>query len=172
MSIAGVTGRVPVGAVLTIGLKGPSGAPTDRDRFYIKVPDSTRESARVIKLRPYNTARCAGCVKEGKTERNCPRLCFDAPDLAVRAGSRQSEDYFEGTGRPEDHGRRFPQSPNCPPALEMARQPKRLVMLSDGKSGVSGHRVSNDLCEFAGPSSAVKPQWEPLDAGFCFQPPL
>ena len=26
MSIAGVTGRVPVGAVLTIGTKGPSGA--------------------------------------------------------------------------------------------------------------------------------------------------
>lgn len=36
--IKGVEGTVPVGAVLTVGHKGPSGAPTDTDRFFIVVP--------------------------------------------------------------------------------------------------------------------------------------
>lgn len=35
-TIAGLVGPDPVGAVLTIGTKGVSGAPTDRDRFYLK----------------------------------------------------------------------------------------------------------------------------------------
>lgn len=39
--IEGLRGKEPVGGVLTIGTKGPSGAPTDRDRFWIKVPDSS-----------------------------------------------------------------------------------------------------------------------------------
>lgn len=36
--IEGLEGRVPVGAVLTVGTKGPSGAPTHNDRFYFKSP--------------------------------------------------------------------------------------------------------------------------------------
>jgi len=36
--IEGLEGRVPVGAVLTVGTKGPSGAPTHNDRFYFKTP--------------------------------------------------------------------------------------------------------------------------------------
>ena len=39
--IEGLRGKEPVGAALTIGTKGPSGAPTDRDGSYIKVPDSS-----------------------------------------------------------------------------------------------------------------------------------
>ena len=35
-SIAGLVGRDPVGAVVTVGKKGDNGAPTDRDRFYFK----------------------------------------------------------------------------------------------------------------------------------------
>lgn len=34
--IAGLQGREPIGAVLTIGTKGENGAPTHRDRFYFK----------------------------------------------------------------------------------------------------------------------------------------
>jgi len=41
-SIIEVTGREPVGAVLTIGEKGPSGAPTNTDRFFVKEPQETR----------------------------------------------------------------------------------------------------------------------------------
>jgi hypothetical protein len=36
--LAGIEGRVPVGATITIGTKGDNGAPTDRDRFYFKLP--------------------------------------------------------------------------------------------------------------------------------------
>jgi hypothetical protein len=36
--IAGLQGREPIGAVLTIGHKGPTGAPTDTDRLFIVVP--------------------------------------------------------------------------------------------------------------------------------------
>lgn len=35
-SIAGLVGRDPVGAVVTVGTKGANGAPIDRDRFYFK----------------------------------------------------------------------------------------------------------------------------------------
>ena len=38
MSIEGLKGREPVGAVLTIGHKGPKGAPEQTDRFYLVVP--------------------------------------------------------------------------------------------------------------------------------------
>jgi hypothetical protein len=34
--IKGLTGTVPISAVLTIGKKGPTGAPVEKDRFYIK----------------------------------------------------------------------------------------------------------------------------------------
>lgn len=33
--IAGLTGREPIGAALTIGIKGSNGAPTEKDRFHI-----------------------------------------------------------------------------------------------------------------------------------------
>lgn len=42
-TIREVTSREPVGAVVTIGQKGPSGAPTDTDRFFIKDPSEIRQ---------------------------------------------------------------------------------------------------------------------------------
>ena len=36
--IAGLKGREPVGAALTIGIKGANGAPTEKDRFHIVWP--------------------------------------------------------------------------------------------------------------------------------------
>lgn len=33
--IAGLTGREPIGAALTVGIKGANGAPTEKDRFHI-----------------------------------------------------------------------------------------------------------------------------------------
>ena len=46
--ISGVTGREPVGAVLRIGKKGPKGAPTDRDRFYICQPRADSSKSRPL----------------------------------------------------------------------------------------------------------------------------
>lgn len=59
--IAGLTGREPVGAALTIGIKGPSGAPTNTDRFYFVLPhDEKRGEITVRPLHPsfsaYNDA--------------------------------------------------------------------------------------------------------------------
>lgn len=39
--IEGLTGRDPIGAAITIGRKGPSGAPIETDRFFIVMPVDT-----------------------------------------------------------------------------------------------------------------------------------
>lgn len=37
--IAGLRGKIPFGAIVTVGHKGPSGAPTNTDRYYIASPE-------------------------------------------------------------------------------------------------------------------------------------
>lgn len=59
--INGLTPRDPIGAVLTVGTKGPKGNPTDTDRFYFKVADSVKVGDQLTKpLHPgfasFNTA--------------------------------------------------------------------------------------------------------------------
>lgn len=57
--IAGVEGREPIGAVLTIGTrKSATSAPTDRDRFYFKLPrvDSSKTRPDHPSFAPYNAA--------------------------------------------------------------------------------------------------------------------
>lgn len=46
--IAGLEGREPVGAVLTIGVKGPRGNPTDTDRFHLVVPTMGADGRRAL----------------------------------------------------------------------------------------------------------------------------
>lgn len=38
--IAGLEGREPIGAALTVGIKGANGAPMEKDRFHILAPDA------------------------------------------------------------------------------------------------------------------------------------
>ena len=141
MSIAGVTGRVPVGAVLTIGTKGPSGAPTDRDRFYIKVPDSTEgERACHPSFGPYNTARCAGCVKDGKTDRNCPRCVSMRQTMRCVLVHASPADCFEWNRKAQKiMGGGFRNHPKLPACSGDGKRAKRLVMLSDGKAEYQDH---------------------------------
>ena len=47
--IKGLEGRPPVGAVLTIGTKGDRGAPVDRDLFYFKVPNATKQGSALVR---------------------------------------------------------------------------------------------------------------------------
>ena len=143
VSIAGVTGRVPVGAVLTIGTKGPSGAPTDRDRFYIKVPDSTEgERACHPSFGPYNTARCAGCVKEGKTERNCPRCVSMRQTLRCVLVHASPEDCFEWNRKAQKiMGGGFAITRSCQHARKW-QDGQAACNAVRWQSGVSGHRVS------------------------------
>jgi hypothetical protein len=44
--IKGLEGRVPIGAALTIGIKGPSGAPTKKDRFWLVWPHANDQGIR------------------------------------------------------------------------------------------------------------------------------
>ena len=46
--IEGLTGREPIGAVLRIGIKGPKGAPVNRDRFYIVAPKRDNTGCRPL----------------------------------------------------------------------------------------------------------------------------
>ena len=39
--IAGIKGREPIGAVLSLGIKGPSGNPIDRDFWHVLNPDGS-----------------------------------------------------------------------------------------------------------------------------------
>ena len=56
--IAGMSGREPVGAVLTIGTRKGTAAPTDRDRFYWKLPkvDASKTRPDHPSFSAYNTA--------------------------------------------------------------------------------------------------------------------
>lgn len=56
--IEGLSGRTPVGAVLRVGIKGKSGAPTDRDRFYVCQPrmDGTKSRPLDERFAAFNNA--------------------------------------------------------------------------------------------------------------------
>lgn len=146
VSIAGVTGRVPVGAVLTIGTKGPSGAPTDRDRFYIKVPDSTEgERACHPSFGPFNAAK--------------PELRQTVRCVLVHASQ---DDCFEWSRKAQKiMGGGFRNHPKLPACTGNGKTAKRLVMLSDGKAEYQDIACPNDLCEFAQAPARGKPQCGP-----------
>lgn len=56
--LPGITGRPPVGAVLSVGIKGPSGAPTEKDRFHIVSPHADAQDRRqpLPEYLPFNSA--------------------------------------------------------------------------------------------------------------------
>ncbi len=146
MSIEGVTGRIPVGAVLTIGTKGPSGAPTDRDRFYIKVPDSTEgERSCHPSFGPFNSAK--------------PDLRQTMRCVLVHASPT---DCFEWNRKAQKiMGGGFRNHPKLPACTGDGKKAKRLVMMSDGKAEYQDIPCPNDLCEFAQAPARGKPQCGP-----------
>ena len=110
---------------------------------------------------PYNTARCAGCVKEGKTERNCPRCVSMRQTLRCVLVHASPEDCLSGTGRPRRSWAAVSAiTRSCQHAREMARRPSGL-MLSDGKAEYQDIACPNDLCEFAQAPARGKPQCGP-----------
>ena len=44
--IHGVRGREPIGAALTIGIKGPRGNPIEKDRFHLLEPRESKDKKR------------------------------------------------------------------------------------------------------------------------------
>ena len=146
MSIAGVTGRIPVGAVLTIGTKGDRGAPIDRDRFYIKVPDST-EGERVChpSFAAYHAAK-----PELRQTLRCVLVHSDPADCFEWQRKAQK---IMGDG--------FRNHPKLPACTGDGKTAKRLVMLSDGKVQHQDIPCPNELCQYAQAPAKGKPQCGP-----------
>lgn len=47
--IEGLEGRLPIGAAVTVGVKGPSGAPTNTDRFFFVLPHDVKDGKHSIR---------------------------------------------------------------------------------------------------------------------------
>lgn len=144
--IEGLRGRVPVGAVLTIGTKGDRGAPVDRDRFYVKVPDST-EGERVChpSFGPFNAAK--------------PDLRQTLRCVLVHASPGDCFEYNRKAQKIMGGG--FRNHPKLPACTGDGKRAKRLVLLSDGKAEYQDIPCPNDLCEFAQAPSKGKAQCGP-----------
>jgi hypothetical protein len=144
--IEGLVGRIPVGAVLTIGTKGPSGAPTDRDRFYLKVPDSADgERTCHPSFGPFNTAK--------------PELRQTMRCVLVHASPA---DCFEWHRKAQKiMGGGFRNHPKLPACTGDGKRAKRLVLLSDGAVQHQDIPCPNNLCEYAQAPAKGKPQCGP-----------
>ncbi len=142
--IDGLIGREPVGAVLSVGIKGPSGNPVEKDRFHLLEPrPKTKTIQRYQKsvnievrdhhprFRPFNEAPAV----ERQTV-NCQIVhqdelqCFDYHLLAYRA-----------KGHPSHPKRR----PFCVGDGERA---ERYVGLVDGEHRFEDIVCPHDRCEF------------------------
>lgn len=83
--IEGLEGRVPVGAVLTVGTKGPSGNPIENDRFFFKSPYPDTKNSRPLhpEFSAWNSADPSKRVTvRGHLGHNTQAECFE---YALRA---------------------------------------------------------------------------------------
>ncbi len=55
--IAGLTGKEPIGAALTVGKKGSNGAPTEKDRFHIMLPVATTAEFKTSSGKAYSSLK-------------------------------------------------------------------------------------------------------------------
>lgn len=151
--IAGLQGKEPVGAVLTIGTKGPSGAPTDRDRFYIKVPDSSGDCR-------------APHPAFGVFNAAAPEHRRSIKGVLVHAGETEC---FEWHRKAQKLPRPFANHSKLPACTGDGKTALRLQMAND----MVGHReipCPNELCEFAiAPNERTPPSCKPW-ARLLFQP--
>jgi len=153
MSIAGLQSKEPVGAVLTVGTKGPNGAPTDRDRFYIKVPDSQgNERVPHPAFGEFNGAepkyrQSMTCVLVHATEAEC----------------------FEWHRKAQKFPAPFKNHSKLPSCTGDGTTAKRLAMVGD-KVEFKEIPCPNDLCQYAiAPNERTPPCCKPW-ARLLFQP--
>jgi len=153
--IAGVKGKEPVGAVLTIGTKtGPRSHPTDRDRFYIKVPDSSED---MRACHPAFTVFNAADPARRKTVRG------------VLVHSSETE-CFEWHRKAQKLPPPFQNHSKLPACTGDGKQAKRLVMLPDKSVEFLDMACPNDLCQYAQqPNPQTPPACKPW-ARLLFQP--
>lgn len=162
--IAGVEGREPVGAVLTVGTRKGTSAPTDRDRFYFKLPkvDASKTRPDHPSFAPYNTAdpakrkvvqavvvhaeRHEWCTsslihyaEKGQPTPNGRPWCTGDGERATRWSAKA--EAYQDIPCPHDRCQyRLGTSPACKPMLRVLFQPVWPVS-ADGRS------LPSPLCE-------------------------
>lgn len=164
--IEGLRGKEPVGAVLTIGTKGPSGAPVDKDRFYIKVPDavSTGSGGDVRSLT--RAMHPAFSVYNNEA----PELRKSIRGVLVHA---DASECFEWHRKAQKLPRPFVNHSKLPACTGDGRNAKRLVVVN-GATGADVQHLDipcpNDKCEFAmAPNERTPPCCKPWGR-LLFQP--
>lgn len=169
--IEGLRGKEPVGAVLTIGTKGPSGAPTDRDRFYIKVPDSSGD-VRV----PHPSFASYNFYPPAPDEWTAEQKAqYREREHAKRRNIRgvlvhaEVDECFEWTRKAQKLPRPYVNHSKLPACTGDGRKALRLQMAGD----MIGHKeipCPNELCEFAiAPNERTPPCCKPWGR-LLFQP--
>lgn len=103
--IQGLIGREPVGAVLSVGKKGPSGNPVEKDRFHLldPMPDGNNRRHPHPRFKPFNDAEPADRrVVVGQLVHQSELQCFGYKLLAYRAKGHPSHPrrlpFCEGDG--------------------------------------------------------------------------
>lgn len=143
--IEGLRGKEPVGAVLTIGTKGPEGNPIDKDRFYIKVPDAV-STGRGDDVRSLTRA-----LHPAFTAYNNEAPEHRKSIKGVLVHATQAE-CFEWHRKAQKLPRPFVNHSKLPACTGDGRQAKRLVIVNSA-TGPSPEYLDipcpNDLCEFA-----------------------
>ena len=171
MSIAGLQSKEPVGAVLTVGTKGANGAPTDRDRFYLKVPDSQgNERVPHPAFAAYNffpqlgeeaseQQRGQHREREHAKRRNMHAVLVHASEV----------DVFEWHRKAQKLPAPFQNHSKLPSCTGDGVTAKRLAMVGD-KVEFKDIPCPNDLCQFAiAPNERTPPCCKPW-ARLLFQP--
>lgn len=154
--IVGLEGKEPVGAVLTIGTKSADkGFPTDRDRFYIKVPDSSND-VRVNhpSFGAFNAA--------------APELRRSVRGVLVHASESEC---FEWHRKAQKLPPPFQNHSKLPACTGDGKQAKRLALLMPEKTVKHlDMPCTNELCQYAqAPNDRTPPACKPW-ARLLFQP--
>lgn len=165
--IKGLQGREPVGAVLTIGTKGPSGNPVDTDRFYIKVPDARKDEK--------------GLVRDGHPS----FAAFNSADVAhrksikgvlVHATEAECFEWYRKAQRSPNRSENHAQLPFCTGNGVSAQRLRLAVLQQQVQSGAPRPNpykeipCENDLCKYAeAPNERTPPACKPF-ARLLFQP--
>lgn len=147
-TIAGLEGREPVDAVLTVGRKGPSGAPTETDRFFIKT--RYEEQKGNLKFRPEHPG-----FKSFNATKNPDGSDADKDKRRVVTGNLVHESmadcFSHSLANPKaPKGGRWPNHPSGKPFCtgDGTRATRLYAIGEDGSEDWREIACPNDKCEF------------------------
>jgi hypothetical protein len=153
--IAGLEGKEPVGAVLTIGTKSTDKRnPTDRDRFYVKVPDSSND------VRVNHPAFAVFHAAAPEFRRSVRGVLVHAAEV----------ECFEWHRKAQKLPPPFQNHSKLPACTGDGKKAKRLALLPDKRVEHVEMECPNDLCQFAQAPNDRTPAWCRPWARLLFQP--